>query len=315
MSAFFPVSGAPARPRWPAATLMGMVLTVALGVGAAPPVAFAQLIQEPMKSAQKEKLRTAVEALTREANHLEDYEQELEEERQPSLPWGGNDPRPHQTAHGMGAPMAPHVLKRMLDSFTGNLRRDLYIRWHLLHVVKQARPAQRERMGPQLVQLLQKIPGPLEVELKQVRKHVPEDLWSKYHSLRNKTHVVTGYPPFQRHHSGRSALEHVGGAKKEKLKKIVEKMEKLREQIEVKVDEKARAFNRRVRKLRFMARRYRGEVLYEALRTGDPEVLKTVTKEVVNRVTGKDILAFDLLSFMYLAALDGVLNQYPDDTL
>ncbi len=103
--------------------------------------------------------------------------------------------------------------------------------------------------------------------------------------------------------------------RRKKMRSVVKRMAALRKRMERKVDPEAKAFNRRVRRVNWIVRQYRGELIYALLLTGNPDLLETLVSTVGRLVREQDRAAFDILSFVYLAAFDGVLSVYPEDRL
>lgn len=223
--------------------------------------------------------------------------------------------RPHPFLVGWDPQWGPDVLERMTQPILGNSYRDTYIRWHLMHVVKTINRSDRLAVGQHFVKLIKQMPGPVRVRLLPEWQDVPEDIANRYKALERKTHVLIGYPPWKTDYTGRTALEHVHGARREELEKIVEEMEILRPQWKREYDLQARRFNDRVRKVNLIVRQYRGELIYELMRTGDPKILDLVVEEIGRQVDQRQQIAFDLMSFMYMAAFDGELEHYDPKTL
>jgi len=261
---------------------------------------------------EKRRLEEAIGKVEEEAKLLDQYE-DVPEDFEPHFN------RPHPAIQGIGGTSAGATLRRMVQPFTGNEFRDTYIRWHLLNIVRQAPDDDLRESGPLIVRLLQMMPGPLNVERRQERKYVPPEIWQEYQRLLKKMTITrrTGYPPFVRIQRIRppEVIKHLSGQAKARAEALWERAQELRSQFEVVVDEAAVAFNRRVREMNFIIRQYRGELIYEALRTGDPAMLKLVVNAIGRRASSESIQAFDLMAFMYLAGFDGLLNRYAPELL
>lgn len=251
-------------------------------------------------------LSAAVEKLLIEAKELD----ELESPKNPPV-----FTRPHPALVGIGSDQAAAVLDRMAEPFTGNEYRDTYIRWHLVEVLKQADAGSLRRQTQRIIKLLNAMPGPLQLPLLQEWKDEPQEIANRYHQLNGQTRTVVGYPPFERVHYGKDALAYMDPERRTKAEAIVAEMERLRPMWKRAYDSKAMTRNDRVRRVNWVVRQYRGELVYSLMLTGDPSVLPKCVDAVAKSLKSQDRAAFDILSFMYLAAFDGVLNEYPREAL
>lgn len=225
--------------------------------------------------------------------------------------------------------MALITIKRMRQDFTGNEYLDTYIRWHLMHAVRQARQSDRRKMGEDLVALIRQMPGPLNVPFRREWWWDPEPHYNEYIRLAGhppQAYITKGYPPYQHTVGPPESFKYMQpGAKqaydqamvvyKERLK-VAEEYRKTHPFRRV-VDQKAVEFNRRLRQIRYIMRQYRGELIYALILTGDPKMAHLVFDEVDRQLrteAGRGI-AVDLLSFVYLAAFDGAMGLYDQQTL
>jgi hypothetical protein len=266
------------------------------------------LVQSPAALAQPA-LDTAIEKLVAEAAELD----ELEAPKNPPV-----FTRPHPALVGVGGDLAPAVLDRMSGKFTGNEYRDTYIRWHLMEIIKRSdegAPGSLRREAPRIIKLINSMPGPLQLPLLQEWKDEPEEISRQYHALLHQTRVVVGYPPFERVYYGDQAVPHMDPQRRAKVAPILKELERLRPMWKRILDQKAITRNDRVSRVNWIVRQYRGELVYALLLTGDPSVPERAVQAVGRAVQKKDRAAFDILSFMYLAAFNGVLDRYPSDSL
>jgi len=256
----------------------------------------------PALHGQSGAIDQAVAQLTREAEDLDQLE---EPENPPEFS------RPHPTLKNVDGTEAAAALQAMQGDLTGNSYRDAYIRWHLIWVAKQAAPDTLRDQRQAITRLLQDLPEAMRIELQPERRYVPPDLWSKYWRLRGQTRVAVGYPPFQEVHYGQSALQYMSEERRKKMQPIVEQMRQLRSKLDVQRNPEGAAFNNRVGRLDWLVRQYRGDLIHTLMLTRDPAVLGQAMTYISRAVTNQDRAAFDLLAFAYLAALDGVLHDYP----
>lgn len=253
---------------------------------------------------RRKSISDKIEKLIREADELDN----LKDPKQPV-----HFERPHPELASWGADMSPDVLERMVKPISDNRHKDTYIRWHLMHVVQRARQSDRRKMGKKLIALIKGMPEPLAVKFKVEYRHVPPEVAAEYYRLRALTHVVVGYPPYQRDYRGEASLPFVEGDRKKQIEDAIKRMAELKFET-VTFHENIR-FNKRVRKINWMVRQYRGELIYALLQTGDPAMAKKVVNEIGRQTKSRQTVAFDLLSFMYLAAFDGVMDLYDAGTL
>lgn len=218
--------------------------------------------------------------------------------------------RPHKQVARLSIDDTAMILARLRKPFTGNEYRDSYIRWHLMHVIKQASDEQLSTAAPALIDLLKQLPGPLQGTVRDEVRRVPPENYSKWYQLYHSARATTGYPPFQDTIYGPKAIPLMDPAARPQAQANL----KLAAQIKWRtiVDENARAYNNRIRRLNVIVRQYRGEVIYCLVRTGEPQVLALIAKAIETHVRKKHHIAFDLLAYVYQAAFDGALAQYDE---
>ena len=264
-------------------------------------------------------VQAAYDALIAEAEVIDKYRKTEEIEVSPTFE------RPHRTLEDVSTRRAPEILERMAAAFTGNKYRDTYIRWHLLWLLKRTEPGALREGSQHLAELVRNMPSPFKAEFKKVRHEVPKELWREADRLRPKFHVdrrkrVTvqkGVPPFGGKRTvwrGKrvgppKVFEILEGAKLERAKRAYERYQQIKPKLRIEVDEAARRYNERIRDMNFVVRRYRGELIYALLQTGDPRMLELVSTTIADRVDRDDLVAFDLLTYMYKAAFEGVLAR------
>lgn len=253
------------------------------------------------------KLKDAVVQLTKEAQDLDKTEGEV------VAPVFN---RPHPALKGLGPDYATLVLNGMTSRFTGNQFRDAYIRWHLMAVVQKMPEDERLDSAGPLRRLVRDMPDS-SVPAKQVPDHryEPPDIAGKYFSLANSGNVVTGYPPFQKVIGPPASYEFMSAAQAAKVKANLEEAARLRSQFQTIIDKGAQQRNYRIRMVNHIIRQYRGELIYELLKSGKEDVVIDVMDDIDAMAKRKDPMALDLISYMYLAAFDGVLSRYQADTL
>jgi len=260
----------------------------------------------PSREEQINQLDNAIERLVAEAKQVDKVDNPKPE---PTFD------RPHPRLEGLSGDLAEVVLDRMATEYTGNAYRDTYVRWHLVKIAMKAPQGLLRDSTDRILKLIRAMPGPLRVELKKEWRDKPEDIAERYWDLWRKTRTTYGYPPFERRAHGEEALQHMTPERREKMKPVVERMKKLDKKFERVYIPELQAYNDRVRKVNWLVRQYRGELIYTLLLTGDPSVLERTVTEIDNRVEKKDRAAFDILSFVYLAALDGVFHRYEPEHL
>jgi len=259
------------------------------------------------KTATNKKLHHAAEELKTEALEVGRYAKEID-----VIP---HFSRPHPALASFGREAVHDVLERMLRPFTGNAYEDTYVRWHMMHVVKEANDEDRRKIGPQLVKLIRQMPGPLDIPARRWWRWVPEENGSAWHHLYNTLRVVTGYPPYEKRHDPPASFDYMDAETRAWAEERWKKVQELKETFETVYDQDAIAFNGRVRKVNWMVRQYRGELIYQLFFTGDPEMARLVINAIQNHAGKNNGIALDLLSFWYLAAFDGALDLYEPQVL
>lgn len=262
-------------------------------------------------------LERVIAQLTAEAEDLDEFGDDRETPE---------TSRPHPLIEGHERELAMPALERMQDEFTGNEYRDTYVRWHLLWAGKQLMEQQLERYfdvgehelpagtTQRLLELLRGMPEPIQWERLPEYRYEPREKRSEYLRLRRQTEVRVGYPPFDRTYRGRSALEYVSDERREEVERIVEQMEEVRQQYEVIRDDDARAVNSRIRWMNRTLRQYRGELIYALMQTGDDELFQRAIVEIGEQINADQWAAFDLMRYLYLAAMDGYLLLFDESS-
>ncbi|MDX1681519.1 MAG: hypothetical protein R3336_00230 [Phycisphaeraceae bacterium] len=290
-------------------------MSLVLGLGSfAPSLAQDEASESgPLDPEVIKRIAVAIQDIKEEAENLEHYGPELDRDKQAIFR------RPHPALSGLGPETAVEVARRMIKSYTGNNTRDTYIRYHLIEIIKMCPEKDRKATYPMLHRLLKNLPGSVQIPMRPVRQYVPPELWRKWRRIMGKLTITrrVGYPPFQKTQriGPPRSIEMAPEGQREALRALWEEAKEIKPQLEVIVDKDAQRFNNRIIDLNRAIRVYRGELIYEFLKTGEPEALKIVATAIVNRVNDNDSMAFDLLSYFYLAALDGVLNDYSPDLL
>jgi hypothetical protein len=255
----------------------------------------------------QDKLQKAVATLVAEAKQLDN----LNQDKAPVV-----FSRPHSAVKDWGADMAIPALLRMTDDFTkgkGKRFRDTYVRWHLMHTVKKLPRNQLNKAAVYLGQLTDAIPGPLRTAYVEEYKRDPESVYGEYTSLVHgpKLRMKIGYPPFEKYVYAPESFEHMNEKQRAEAAPVWKQAQALRKQYKEVYSPKARVFNDRIAKVNVLVREYQGEVVYQLVRTGDPNRLKQVFRAINKHARKKDsITGFDLLSYVYLAGIDGYLDQY-----
>lgn len=279
-----------------------------------------------LSPAQKQALDKAIETLTAEAKDLLEFEEETKTRQYFS--------RPHPALKQFDAVAAEDILGRMNGRFTGKEVEDSYVRWHLMWLYEKKPLENRFNDGRDLVQLQRRVtdPEPFNVPDREEYAYEPRDLWAKYRALMSgpgTPQIVVGYPPFQRIISGQAALSQMSAERQAAYAKAVAQAEinrKLAAEIFPKLKRvdfpKNVEFNKRIRRVRdrlnhvrHIIRIYRGELMYALIKTGNPDMLDRVGDEIEHALKTQPRAAFDITSFIYLAAFDGVLDLYEADDL
>lgn len=296
---------------FPFVVFWGAALLLAAAVEAQTPAS------QPSRADNAARLRVAIEQLVLEAKDLDNLETPK------NLP---KFSRPHPALKTFDADMVQDTLNRMLQPFTGNEYRDTYIRWHLMWAVKKVNESQRRDSAHKLVELFRMMPGGLNVAYKSEAHWEPLEIYQKYQAMVGgapSASVVVGYPPFQRVVGPPESFKYLPADAPAKHKLAVEeytkRVEKANELYGGKFKyvrhEGAIAFNHRLTAMTEIMRHYRGELIYAIITAGDPETGKLIMSEIARFAREKNGIAFDLLTYVYLATFDGALNRYDQPTL
>lgn len=243
--------------------------------------------------------------------------------------------RPHPSLSTLGADEAVAALNLMKGRLTDKPVLDVYVRWHLMHVYKKARPADRRDKGQALLDVYNSILNidGIGLNYREEYYYDPRDLWEEYKRLMTwpgpgAPSVVVGYPPFQRVVTGSAALaqmppEQVAAYRravdiankqyeinKKKAAEIFPKLKRVDLPENVAWNKRLYAAHIRVRDMQHIARSLRSEVIYELIKTGDPKMLAVVGTLIAKHLEQGSIVGFDLTAYIYLAAFDGVLELY-----
>lgn len=218
--------------------------------------------------------------------------------------------RPHAALGALEPDMANEVAERMLRPFAGNVYEDTFVRWHLMHVVKSASPADRRHLGPTLVKLVKKMPGPLEISERPEWKWVPLHIGRRWYDIYTSLRVVIGYPPYQDRINPPASFEYMSTAQRIKAEPRWKEALELHKQFETVTEHESIAFNQRIQEVNWIVRQYRGELIYMMFWTGDPKMAELLVSEIGKQARFQNGIALDLVSFWYLAAFDGALEIY-----
>lgn len=263
-------------------------------------------IADTVSAANKDRLQATLQALKTEAGLID------------NLSTGSPKPRftrPHPALRSLGADMAIPVLIEMSRRLDSNDYRDTFIKWHLMYVVKKADRADRRAVADRLTRLLKEMPGQIKVGRREPYDDQPEEIAEKYWKLWSESAVRTGYPPFVKTYHGRDAIQYVRADKKAEWTKMADELERLRKLWTRVPNRENIKFNSRVTEVKFIVRQYRGELIYEMLRTNDPKVLRLISDAIERNVKAKQTTAFDLLTYVYAATTDGVLSGFEQTDL
>lgn len=224
--------------------------------------------------------------------------------------------RPHPELKSFGSDMSMAVLLKMTGRLTGNQFRDTYIRWHLMAVVKKLPEEERVESAKSLQRLVRDMPDS-SVPAKEVPDHhyEPPEIAGKYFSLANSGNIVTGYPPFQKVIGPPASYEFMSAAQAAKVKANLAEAALLRGQFQTIIDKGAQQRNYRIRQVNHLIRQYRGELIYELLKSGKEDAAIDLMDDIDAMAKRKDPMALDLLSYMYLAVFEGVMGKYQAATL
>jgi len=266
----------------------------------------AKLIYRKLRPEVREKLDAAIKALIADADAITDVEAD-----EPCFT------RPHPAIADWGADMAVPVAIRIRDKFTGSVYRNTFIRWHLLWAVRRPEMSDADRRRATLLtsQLVDSLPGDRRLRRKGTFRRDPEEAYQKWASLHSQVHLVVGYPPFQEYVGPPESLELMSPDRRKKAEEIWEQCQALEGTWKTIYYPGARAYNKRVGQANHILRDYQGELIEQLVRSGDPQVFKRVMRLIDKHARDKSIVGFDLLTYVYLAAFDGELQQYDPKVL
>ena len=309
------------RQAWVAFVLVLVLGGLAPGAEDAAPPAPAKARQRPQSQAEvsaeaklayrklradvRKKMDEAVDALIADAKAITD----IESKATPHFT------RPHPAVADWGAEMALPAAIRMRDKFTDKLYRDTYIRWHLLWVVRKAAESDSRKIVPLLAQLTDSLPGDLRLSRKALYRNEPQAAYQKWAALYSPLRLVVGYPPFQTSVEPPASLELMKPKRRAEAKKLWEQCQELRSTFKTIPNKGAPAYNERVGQANQILRDYQGELIRELVRSGDPQMLQRVMRLIDKHARQESIVGFDLLTYLYLAAFDGELQQYDAQAL
>ena len=223
--------------------------------------------------------------------------------------------RPHPAVKGWRPDMALPAAIRMRDKFTGNVNRDTFIRWHLMWVVSKAEESDRKQITQLTAQLVNSLPGDRRLPFKRTYRNEPADAYQKWAALYGQVRLIVGYPPFQSYVGPPESLELMSKGRRKEAEKVWKECQKLEGTWERIDYPEARAHNERVGRANHIMREYQGELIGHLLRSGDPRMLKRVMRLIDKHAREESIIGFDLLTYLYLAAFDGDLQQYDPKAL
>ncbi len=270
----------------------------------------AKIALQRLDAAVRDRIAKAVDPIVLEAKELDD----LKNPKATAV-----FRRPHPAVKDWQADMAMPALLRMNEDFTkgaGSRFRDTYVRWHLIHTVKQLDQAQLTEASPYLGELMDAIPGPLRTSYVVEYKREPQENYDEWYRVYTSPtlRITVGYPPFQQLVDVPESLKYMNEKQLAKAQPMWAKAQALKKTYKEKYSPIARSFNDRIAEMNVIAREYQGEVVYELLRTGDPNRFKDVIRAIDKHARKKDsITGFDMLGYVYLAGFDGHLDQYDVD--
>ena len=265
----------------------------------------AKLTYRKLSADVREKLDQAVELLSADAKAITN----VNSEKPPHFE------RPHSAVAELGPEMALPAAIRMRDKLTDERYRDTFIRWHLMWVVRQVPEADRKQVLALLAQLTDRLPGDLKLERKALFRHEPASAYGKWAVLYGQVRLVVGYPPFQTYVNPPESLQRMTPKRRAEAEKIWKRCQKLESSFKTIADGEAPEHNRRANRMTHVARQYQGELIGHLVRSGDPQMLKKVMRLIDKHARKESIIGFDLLTYLYLAAFDGALEQYDQQVL
>lgn len=257
---------------------------------------------ETLAQSDQQLINQAIEQLKTEASNLDELKDKTN-----APTWR----RPHPAVRKIPDSAADKVIRAMAGQLAANAYEETYIRWHLMDVLSRASDKELEGQSESFTRLIQQIPDAISLKPRKEYRDEPADIAREWWRLHGQTHLVKGYPPFERHYWGEKALREATGAEKKRLAPLVAKMKELRPKWKRTRDPEAIAFNNRLEWLNIAMREYRGELVYSMMRTGDPRMLSLIVDSTITHAKKQNAAAFDLLNYMYYAYVDGHLHKFP----
>ena len=290
--------------------LPGILLIVASNIsfaaaadppGSAPPTSLPNAPASPHHQASADLIEAAAKELAAVAAKLPVFKLEG---RPPRLR------RPHPAIAALSPDLAKELLERMAKPFTGNAYQDTFIRWHLMWVVKKASPKQIREAGPLLMRLVDRMPEPAALSARPEFDFIPRAIYRKWYKFHRRAGIEVGIPPYEKFYEPPESFQFMTGQRLSRAQADLAEANKLDGQFKIVIDHDAKAYNRRIRFVNWVVRQYRGELIYALIWTGDPKVARAVMGAIERHAATRSGIAFDLLHFLYQAALDGALEQY-----
>lgn len=235
--------------------------------------------------------------------------------------------RPHRVVRALKPEDGPAVVERMAGKLTGDAYGDVYIRWHLMPLVKDWLSA---RAAPAADGSPAELPGDAAKALRELFKGMPPELQPRHipeysdqgqaigkriARLLSQTRITVGVPPFVKTYSGRAALPHMTAAARKRAEPIVKEIEQLQNQQKQMRDRGISQVNERYREVVKSFREYRFDLAYAMVQTGDKKSLGEVASAIGALVRQRQRGGLDLTKSVYLAMHDGYLGLYDDRTL
>ena len=266
----------------------------------------AKLAYRKLRPEIREELDSVIKALVADANAITDVK--------------ANEPcftRPHPAIAGWGPEMAVPVAIRIREKFAGNVYRDTFVRWHLMWAVRRPEVSDADRQRVMLLtnQLADSLPGDQRLPHKPTFRREPEGAYQKWASLYSQVNLVVGYPPFQKYVGPPDSLALMSPSRREKAEVIWEQCQALEDTWKTVTYPDAQLYNKRVGKGNHIVREYQGQLIAQLVGSGDPQMLKHVMRLIDKHARDKSIIGFDLLTYVYLAAFEGKLQQYDPKVL
>jgi hypothetical protein len=256
----------------------------------------------------REKLQAGLDKLKLEAEQLDDLN-----EPKPAPRFT----RPHPAVARWGQDMVIPALVAMTEDLTGQKQRDIYIHWHLMWVVSgKSADDDRQAITQVIERVFREVPGDIVVPYQTEWTAEPRPLYDEWYRIyHNELRIVVGYPPFQKYINPPESLEYMEPGRRAIAEKFWQRAQALQKRFTIVRIDKAYKFNDRVAELNYLIRLYRGELVYELVRSGDPKMLNLIMDAIDRQARARTNGAFDMLNYLYIAANDGHLRQYDIDDL